>query len=178
VKDNQLTLCRNVAAVCAASAPLSTARSVDAKRRNRYETRTVSVFAAVGAVAGSEWAPHVAALIRVRRRVLTYQPATGLWKTSDETSFYLSNRPCKAALAASAIRQHWAIENSFHYVRDVTFREDASRIRTNPGIFARLVSFAFNILRFNQSGSIAQDRYAAALGGFEALNSIALCNEN
>jgi hypothetical protein len=45
-----------------------------------------------------------------------------------------------------------------HYTRDVTLREDASRIRRNPGIFARLRSFAYNILRFNQSDTIAQDR--------------------
>jgi DNA-binding transcriptional LysR family regulator len=55
---------------------------------------------------------------------------------------------------------------------DVTFHEDASRIRRAPGIFARLRSFAYNILRFNQSDTIAQDRYAAALGGIEALNNI------
>ena len=67
----------------------------------------------------------------------------------------------------TAIRKHWGIENKLHYTRDVTLREDASRIRRNPGIFARLRSFAYNILRFNQSDTIAQDRYAAALGGLE-----------
>jgi hypothetical protein len=41
--------------------------------------------------------------------------------------------------------------------------EEASRIRKNPGIFARMGSFAYNILRINQSDTIAQDRYAAAL---------------
>jgi hypothetical protein len=40
------------------------------------------------------------------------------------------------------------------------------------GIFARLRSFAYNILRFNQSDTIAQDRYAAALGGLEALSDM------
>jgi aconitate decarboxylase len=45
-------------------------------------------------------------------------------------------------------------------------------IRRNPGILARLRSFAYNILRFNQSDSIAQDRYAAALGGLEALSDM------
>jgi hypothetical protein len=33
--------------------------------------------------------------------------------------------------------------------------EDASRIRKNPGIFARIGSFAYNILRINQSDTIA-----------------------
>ena len=80
--------------------------------------------------------------------------------------------------AADATRKHWGIENGLHYVRDVTLREDASRIRTNPGIFARLRSFAYNILRFNQRGTFAQDRYAAALGGFDALAAMRLCQQN
>ena len=79
----------------------------------------------------------------------TFPPpfSTGLWKESRETSFYLSNRSITAKQAADAIRKHWGIENGLHYVRDVTLREDASRIRINPGIFARLRSFAYNILR-------------------------------
>jgi hypothetical protein len=59
-----------------------------------------------------------------------------------------------------------------HYVRDVTLCEDASRIRKNPGIFATIRSFAYNILRMNQSDSIAQDRYAAALRGLDFLLSL------
>ena len=50
-----------------------------------------------------------------------------------------------------------------HYSRDVTMGEDASRIRSNPGVFARLRSFAFNILKSNPIGTLAQDRYRAAL---------------
>jgi hypothetical protein len=64
--------------------------------------------------------------------------------------------------------------HKLHYTRDVTLREDASRIRRNPGIFARIRSFAYNILRFNQSDTIAQDRYAAALGGLNSLSALNL----
>ena len=46
--------------------------------------------------------------------------------------------------------------HKLHYTRDVTLREDASRIRKNPGIFAKIRSFAYNILRFNQRDSVAQ----------------------
>ena len=74
----------------------------------------------------------------------------------------------RARKAADAVRRH----NKQHYTRDVTPCEDASRIRRNPGIFARLRSFAYNILRFNQCDTIAQDRYAAALGGLEALSDM------
>ena len=58
---------------------------------------------------------------------------------------------------------------ALHYTRDVTFQEDQSRIRHNPGVFARLRSFAYNILRRNQTSTFNQDRYAAALGGVNAL---------
>jgi hypothetical protein len=54
------------------------------------------VFDPAPAVAGTDWEPHVAAIIQIDRRVLTSQPATGLWKMSNETSFYLSNRPILA----------------------------------------------------------------------------------
>jgi predicted transposase YbfD/YdcC len=178
LKDNQPTLCQKAEAACAAATPLSGVQTVDAKRRNRCETRTVAVFDAKPTVSGTEWEPFVAAVIQVERSVQAFQPATGLWKASVETSFYLSNRPIDAKLAATAVRQHWGIENKLHYTRDVTLREDASRIRTNPGIFARLRSFAYNILRSNQSDTIAQDRYAAALGGLNALLSIRFCHEN
>ena len=172
LKDNQPTLCRKVEAVCNDTKPLSGVQTVDSKKRNRHETRTVAVFDALPAVAGTEWQPYVAAIIQIERSVLTFQPATGLWKASRESSFYLSNRPVLAGQAAEAIRKHWGIENKQHYTRDVTLCEDASRIRRNPGIFARLRSFAYNILRFNQSDTIAQDRYAAALGGLKSLISM------
>jgi len=177
LKDNQLILRQRVEAACAREKPLSGIRTVDKKRRNRHETRIVAVFDATRAVAGTEWETCVAAIIQVERRVLIFQPATGLWKELFETSFYLSNRPVKARKAADVIRKHWGIENGSHYVRDVTMCEDASRIRKNPGIFARIRSFGYNILRFNQSGTIAQDRYALALGGINALFALKLSQE-
>jgi predicted transposase YbfD/YdcC len=172
LKDNQPTLCQKVEAACNTALPLSGVRTVDDKKRNRHEIRIIAVFDPAPAVVGTEWEPYVAAVIQVERSVHTFQPATGLWKTSDETSFYLSNRLIDANHAALAIREHWGIENKLHYTRDVTLREDASRIRKNPGIFARMRSFAYNILRFNQSDTIAQDRYAAALGGLRSLLSM------
>jgi hypothetical protein len=45
------------------------------------------VFDAAPAVADSEWETYVAAIIAVERRVHAFQPATGLFKTSNETSF-------------------------------------------------------------------------------------------
>lgn len=178
LKDNQPILSRNVEAACTTATPLSGVQTVNAKKRNRHETRTVCVFDAKPAVAGTEWAQYVVAIVQVERIVNAFQPATGSWKLSMETSFYLSSRAIDASRAAEAVRQHWHIENKSHHTRDVTMREDASRIRKNPGIFARLRSFGYNILRFNQSDTIAQDRYAAALRGLDAMLSMRFCIEN
>ena len=74
-----------------------------------------------------------------------------------------------AAQCAKAIRDHWHIENRSHYVRDGSFAEDASRIRRNPGIFARLRSFAANILRFNGIHNVSDSRHRIAFGGINAI---------
>ena len=50
--------------------------------------------------------------------------------------------------------------------------EDRSRIRTNPGVFARLRSFAFNILKANRTDTLSQDRYRAALADIDSLLSL------
>lgn len=47
--------------------------------------------------------------------------------------------------------------------------EDRSRSRSNPGVFARLRSFAFNILKANRRGSLSQDRFRAAIAGLAPL---------
>src|SRR4029077_8516195 len=98
--------------------------------------------------------------------------ATGLWDTSSEVVCFVCEFLLPAVICAQAIRHHWAIENRSHYVRDGSFREDASRIRCNPGIFARLRSFATNILRFNDVENVSDTRYRITLGGLDALRSL------
>lgn len=169
LKANQKSLRRQVEVGCDAATPATTFQTVDQRRRNRHETRTTTVFGAQAIISAPEWRDAVAVIIRVERIVQAFQPATGMWKRSGEISYYLSNRAIEAEQAGEAIRRHWHIENRSHHVRDVTLGEDASRIRKNPGVFARLRSFAANILRFNQANSVRQDRYAAALAGFDAL---------
>ncbi|MBV8401176.1 MAG: hypothetical protein JOZ17_20950 [Acetobacteraceae bacterium] len=114
----------------------------------------------------------MATVIGVEREVFTRNSKTGLLRHTTETAFYVSNRPVAAARAAEAIRAHWGIETTSHYSRDVTFAEDRSRIRTNPGVFARLRSFGFNILKANRTDTLSQDRYRAALAGVKKLGNL------
>jgi len=171
VKDNQLTLHRRIQEISATTTALGSAHRHD-KGRNRDERRTVTVFDPADTLAETDWHPHVAAFIRVERDVYTRNAATGLLRHSTETAFYVANTPVTAARAAEAIRAHWRIETTSHYSRDVTLGEDRSRIRTNPGVFARLRSFAFNILKPNQTDTLSQDRYRAGLTGIKNLLSL------
>jgi predicted transposase YbfD/YdcC len=171
LKDNQPPLRQKIESLCASSTPADTVTTID-RARSRHETRTVTVFKATSVAADPEWQPHIAAVVCVTRDVLTRNAKTGLWTSTSKTAFYLSNALATAPRLASAIRGHWGIENKEHYTRDMTLREDDSRIRCNPGIFARLRSFAYNILRTNQTDTINQDRYRAALGGIHYLLSL------
>ncbi len=173
VKDNQPSLRQRIQEISDTTAPLSSVRSHD-NGRNRDESRTVTIFDPADKLADTDWLPHVAAIIRVERQVFTRNAATGMLRHTTETAFYVTNRPITATRAANAIRAHWRIETTSHYSRDVSMGEDRSRIRTNPGVFARLRSFAFNILKANRTGTLSQDRYRAALAGIDSL--LALIN--
>ncbi|PAJ71682.1 hypothetical protein CJF42_25405 [Pseudoalteromonas sp. NBT06-2] len=54
-------------------------------------------------------------------------------KTEQETSYYITSLKEDVEVTAKYIRQHWAIENSQHWVLDVTFREDECQIYADDG---------------------------------------------
>ncbi len=54
-------------------------------------------------------------------------------KTSIETVYYISSHAPNAVFMAEAIRSHWQVENKVHWVLDVVYREDDSRIRRGNG---------------------------------------------
>jgi len=66
-----------------------------------------------------------------------------------EQRFCLTSLPGDAMCFAQAVREHWGVENSLHWVLDVSFREDECRIRQGPGAqnLAILRHMALNLLR-------------------------------
>jgi predicted transposase YbfD/YdcC len=77
--------------------------------------------------------PHAAQAIRVSRK--TRQLRTRRWRTVVVYAITsLSFEQASAARLADHFRGHWAIENGLHYLRDTTFAEDGSRVRTGAGL--------------------------------------------
>lgn len=70
-------------------------------------------------------------------------------KSSIETRHYISSLPGDAQKIALAVREHWAIENSLHWVLDVTMNEDMSRVRKDnaPENLATLRRIAINMVK-------------------------------
>jgi len=88
-------------------------------------------------------------------------------ESSQEKRYYISSLDCNAQVFGDAIRQHWGIENSVHWVLDIAFREDESRIRkgSGPENFAVIRHIALNLLKENTSfrGRIKSKRLNAAM---------------
>jgi len=70
-------------------------------------------------------------------------------KVQEQTRYFISSLPCNAQQIARAVRTHWSIENTLHWCLDVTFREDASRIRKDnaPENMAILRRIAFSLAK-------------------------------
>ena len=70
---------------------------------------------------------------------------------TTETAYYINSLTVDLSLIAKAIREHWAIENSAHWVLDMSFKEDESRIRRGdaPENMATFKRFVMNLVRLN-----------------------------
>ena len=68
---------------------------------------------------------------------------------SSQTRYYISSLPGDAERMLEAVRGHWEVENSVHWILDVSFREDDSRVRNGNGAenLAALRRMALNMLK-------------------------------
>jgi len=111
----------------------------------RTETRqTLVVPAPRTLVQSGVWA-GLATLVMVLRESVDH--TTG--KKTEEVRYFISSLPARAKRLAAAVRQHWGIENSLHWVLDVAFNEDRMRVRDRNAIsnLALLNRLAVSLLR-------------------------------
>lgn len=123
-----------------------------------------------------DW-PHAQQVFQVHRR----RTASG--ETTEETAYGITSLPPERADAAALlgmVRGHWGIENRLHHVRDVTFGEDACRVRSGqaPRLLAAMRNLSIGLLhRAGWKNKAAALRRHAARPR-EALNLIRGSPEN
>ncbi|MBE0515762.1 ISAs1 family transposase [Sulfurimonas sp.] len=111
--------------------------------RNRFEVREVEVYDDFYNIDTTKFF-GIKEIVKVTRN--TYLKNTDHF--SSEISFYISSKKMSAREYNIGIRSHWSVE-SMHYVKDVTFGEDASLIRSGnaPTNFSIIRNIAINVLR-------------------------------
>jgi predicted transposase YbfD/YdcC len=112
-------------------------------RRRVFACPDVGVFTTL-----EDW-PGLRAVLAVE----TIRGIPGRGKVTAEIRHYLSSAALPPEALAAAIRRHWGIENGLHWVLDVTFREDASRVRERNAArnLALLRKIALNLARADGS---------------------------
>jgi predicted transposase YbfD/YdcC len=145
VKANMPTLHKQLKKLPWTRVPSVSSVSEDHGRRAR---RTIKVVLAPAWI-GFEGAAQVAQL----RRTVTKKGK----KTVEVVYLVTSDRRASPETLASWVRRHWHIENKLHWVRDVTYQEDKSLVRTGnaPRVMASLRSLAISILRLDGHANIA-----------------------
>ncbi len=167
VKGNQPTLSADLATYFAdPQAHYVGAQTVD-RRRGRLEVCTIKVSTEMTAYLAPCW-PYVAQVAQLTRSV------TKASKTTTEVVYLITTlSPTKASpqrlLALN--RGHWSIEKRSHYVRDVSFGEDRSRLRTGhaPQIMAALRNLVITLIHRSGSSRITATRRHFASSPHEAL---------
>ena len=103
--------------------------------------------------------------VSLRTLVMVESERTDIGKTSTQTRYYISSLPNDARTLLSSVRTHWGIENSVHWVLDVAFSEDDSRVRQgnaaeNLSVLRRM---ALNMLKTETTsqGGVAAKRKRA-----------------
>ena len=99
----------------------------------------------------------------MERQTSVFNTKEKIYKDRSEVAVYIANYEMDAMQPNELIRKHWHIENKDHHVRDVTLREDESRIRLNPENMSTLRSFALNVLRKNNIENIKGELYENSL---------------
>ncbi len=149
LKRNQPTLHGEVEAYFAdpATSGLKTVTVTD-KDHGRIETRTTRVSHDVDWMTGDRRHPGEHRFASLASLIETTTRIERRGKTTAETRYFIASARLTPERAAEAIRSHWGVE-SLHWVLDVIFKEDQSRLRRGHGAhnMALVRRLAFNIVR-------------------------------
>jgi predicted transposase YbfD/YdcC len=158
VKGNQPLLRQALMRLPWAQAPGTRRRGTG---HGRTESRSIKVIDLDGTPAQDPF-PHARRAIKVVRRRRVGAGQTSVEIVYEVTS--LDHRAADSRLLGHWLQGHWAIENNVHRVREVTPREDASRIRVGAGpqLMAALRNTATNIARLDGHTNIAAAQRTAA----------------
>lgn len=163
VKENQKELLQNCRDIIRFSKPEDVYKQTE-KGRNRIENRDVSIYVNKKQLIGDkQWNGYIESIVCVERQTSIFDTKEKKHKDRYESAVYVSNHKLGAEQGGRLIRKHWSIENKDHHVRDVTMKEDESRIRVNPENISALRSFALNILRKNKIENIKGELYENSL---------------
>ena len=163
VKENQKELLQACMDIIRFSKPESCCQTLE-KARDRIEERSTSVYHnQMQFISDVQWSRYIKSVICVERQTSVFNTKEKTYKDRSEVAVYIANYKVDATQSNSLIRKHWYIENKDHHVRDVTFREDESRIRVNPENMSTIRSFALNILRKNNIENIKGELYENSL---------------
>jgi predicted transposase YbfD/YdcC len=119
------------------------------KGHGRIEERFVTVSVETDWLDASRRFPGETRLPKARSIIRVVSRTQLADRSRFETRFFITSRPLSARDAATAVRAHWAIENTLHWTLDVVFHDDMSRLRKGHGAanMAVVRHFAFNLLR-------------------------------
>lgn len=120
VKGNQVKLHNRLKKLAKDQRPLTVYQSKD-NSHGRYVIRKASVFDSLHV--NHKNYPHLRSFIEVERIGFRGN------KEYHQTLYYISSQKLDAEIFAERIRKHWLIENQIHWVKDVIFNEDKSRIK-------------------------------------------------
>lgn len=137
-------------------------RTVD-KRHGRMEIRECW---AVDGTDNLDFLRHAAEWTGLRTIVMIRSQRTIKGKTSLETRYFITSLPNNARRILAAKRSHWGIENGLHWVLDIAFREDDSRVRQGNAAqnLAIVRHMALNLLKQDKKtkGGVKAKRLRAA----------------
>jgi predicted transposase YbfD/YdcC len=154
VKQNTPALWDEIDALDWASVPVQ--HATEEKGHGRRERRTIQVMDAPARIAARfPYARQVALIERYVTRTVRVRKGKRWARKQVKSAIAvfiitsLDAREAAPAHIAGYVRGHWTIENKVHWVRDVTFREDSSRVRTGPRprIMATLRNLALGLIR-------------------------------